>query len=98
MLVSCDPPQSDRRVTLSVRVRRARAAAGIPRIHPHVLRHTCATHLLRGGAGVRHVQAILGHKKLDTTALYTRVVIEDLRAVLARTHPRERCGRCRRTR
>jgi integrase/recombinase XerD len=46
--------------------------------------------LLRGGADVRHVQAILGHKKLETTALYTRVVVEDLREVLAHAHPRER--------
>lgn len=77
-------------VSLTFLLRTHAAAAGIPRIHPHALRHTCATHLLRGGADIRHVQAILGHKKLDTTALYTRVVIEDLREVLARAHPRER--------
>jgi integrase/recombinase XerD len=39
---------------------------------------------------VRYVQAILGHKRLQTTGLYTRVVVEDLRQVLARSHPRER--------
>jgi integrase/recombinase XerD len=65
-------------------------AAGLPKLHLHALRHTCATHLLRGGADVRHVQAILGHRNLKTTALYTRVVIEDLREVLGRAHPRER--------
>jgi integrase/recombinase XerD len=65
-------------------------AAGLPKLHLHALRHTCATHLLRGGADVRHVQAILGHRNLKTTALYTRVVIEDLYEVLARSHPRER--------
>jgi site-specific recombinase XerD len=59
---------------------------------PHALRHTCATHLLRGGADVRHVQLILGHRRLKTTGVYTRVVIEDLREVLARTHPRQRSG------
>jgi integrase/recombinase XerD len=57
---------------------------------PHVLRHACATHLLRGGASIRHVQELLGHKRLTTTALYTRVAIEDLRQVIARAHPRER--------
>jgi integrase/recombinase XerD len=57
-------------------------------ISPHALRHTCATHLLRGGASIRHVQEILGHRSLATTALYTRVAIEDLRQVLARAHPR----------
>jgi site-specific recombinase XerD len=55
---------------------------------PHALRHTCATHLLRGGADLRHVQALLGHRRLTTTALYTRVAITDLRDVLARCHPR----------
>lgn len=77
-------------VSVSFLLRRHAKAAGIPKVHPHALRHTCATHLLKGGADVRHVQAILGHKKLQTTSLYTRVVVEDLREVLARAHPRER--------
>ena len=50
----------------------------------------CATHLLKGGADVRHVRLLLGHKKLQTTGLYARVVVEDLRQVLARSQPRER--------
>lgn len=58
------------------------------RLTPHTLRHTCATHLLRGGADLRHVQALLGHRRLTTTALYTRVAIADLRDVIARCHPR----------
>jgi integrase/recombinase XerD len=62
-------------------------------VSPHVLRHTCATHLLRGGADIRHVQALLGHRSLTTTALYTRVDVCDLRQVLARAHPRERADR-----
>jgi len=57
-------------------------------VSPHALRHTCATHLLRGGADIRHVQELLGHRCLATTALYTRVAIKDLREVLARAHPR----------
>ena len=75
---------------ISFMLRRHASAAGLAKVHPHALRHACATHLLKGGADVRHVQAILGHKKLETTALYTRVVIEDLREVLAAAHPRER--------
>jgi site-specific recombinase XerD len=67
------------------------AAAGIEqRVTPHALRHACATHLLRGGADVRHVQALLGHSSLNTTARYTRVEVSDLRAVLERAHPREK--------
>jgi integrase/recombinase XerD len=68
--------------------------AGIPwKVSPHILRHTCATHLLQGGADVRHVQKLLGHQEIDTTAIYTRVAITDLRGVVARAHPREALGR-----
>ena len=55
----------------------------------HPARYTCATHLLQGGADVRHVQKLLGHQESDTTAIYTRVAITDLRGVVARSHPRE---------
>jgi len=79
-------------VSLGLLVRRHARSAGLGGLHPHALRHACATHLLRGGADVRHVQALLGHKRLETTSLYTRVVVEDLRQVLARSHPRERAS------
>ena len=59
------------------------------RLSPHVLRHTCATHLLRGGADVRHVQLILGHASVATTQIYTWVAVEDLIACHGRHHPRE---------
>jgi integrase/recombinase XerD len=68
-------------------VQRHGRAIGVD-VSPHALRHTCATHLLRGGANIRHVQELVGHRSLATTALYTRVAIEDLRQVLARAHPR----------
>jgi integrase/recombinase XerD len=57
--------------------------------YPHLLRHACATHLLKGDADIRHVQQLLGHALLQTTALYAGVSIEDLRRVIARSHPRE---------
>jgi integrase/recombinase XerD len=76
-------------VSIVFLLRRHAKAAGLSHVHLHALRHACATHLLRNGADVRHVQALLGHRKLQTTALYTRVVIEDLRKVLAGAHPRE---------
>ena len=60
------------------------------KIAPHGLRHACATHLLRHGADIRHVQRLLGHRDIQTTARYTGVSIDDLRQVLARAHPRER--------
>lgn len=64
--------------------------ADIAKGGPHLLRHTCATHLLEGGADLRHIQALLGHSKADTTSLYAQVSITHLQAVHARCHPAER--------
>ena len=78
-------------ITLRVMVERRAQAAKLPLVvSPHVLRHTCATHLLRGGADVRHVQELLGHAEIDSTMRYTRVAVTDLAQVLERSHPRER--------
>ena len=74
-------------VGLYAMVQRHGQAIGVG-VSPHARRHTCATHLLRGGADIRYVQELLGHRSLATTALYTRVAVEDLRQVLARAHPR----------
>ena len=72
-------------------VKRAARAAGITKeVRPHALRHACATHMLRGGADIRHIQELLGHASLSTTEIYTRVSIGDLVAVHKRFHPRER--------
>lgn len=53
----------------------------------HMLRHTCATHMLEGGADIRYIQQLLGHEKLETTAIYTEVNIRQLQDVHARYHP-----------
>jgi len=78
-----------------VLVKHARAVGIKGAIFPHVLRHTYATHLLKGKAGIRHVQELLGHQSLQSTVVYTRVGVEDLREVLQRAHPRERLWRRR---
>jgi site-specific recombinase XerD len=48
----------------------------------HTFRHCCATHLLRGGASLRHVQQLLGHRDLNTTELYTHVELQDLQQAI----------------
>jgi integrase/recombinase XerD len=63
--------------------------AGIEKpVYPHLLRHTCPTHLLRHGADLLVIKELLGHSDLATTALYTHLAIEDLKAVYKRCHPR----------
>jgi integrase/recombinase XerD len=59
-------------------------------ISPHSLRHTCATHLLKGKADIRQIQRLLGHASIASTQIYTRVEITDLKQVLKRCHPREK--------
>lgn len=77
--------------TLNELIERSAREAGIERhVTCHTLRHTIATHLLKGGADIRHIQALLGHASLQSTETYTRVEVSDLGKVLRRAHPRGR--------
>lgn len=74
-------------------VRKYAAMAALEKpVSTHGLRHACATHMLRNGAPIRQLQEMLGHASLETTQLYTRVTINDLRDMHARFHPRETGG------
>lgn len=55
----------------------------------HTFRHSCATHMLKNGAPIRHIQELLGHESLESTQIYTKVTINDLKEIHAKYHPGE---------
>ena len=86
-----EPDQSDDRPVSSdaSSMRRRRPTGITKRVSPHTLRHSFATHLLEQNVDIRVIQVLLGHAKLETTALYTRVAVNTIRDV---TSPLDRLG------
>ena len=82
------------RVMVFTILKRCAQEAGIvKRISPHTLRHSFATHLLTGGAGIRQVQEMLGHESVTTTEIYTHLDTSHLRESLKEHHPLGKAGK-----
>lgn len=64
--------------------------AGVPPLHPHALRHSCATHMVDHGADIRFVGEFLGHESLTSTQRYVHVAIQRLVDEVRKAHPREK--------
>ncbi len=76
------------RVMIFTIIKNATCLAGITkRVSPHTLRHSFATHMLKGGASIRQVQEMLGHEDITTTEIYTHLDMEDVRRMVERCLP-----------
>lgn len=87
VFVNLDGSPMTRGQLASMVAERAEEAGISKHVTPHTFRHTCCTHLLRGGADLRAVQEIMGHETIATTLIYTHLTVDDLADTIRKYHP-----------
>ena len=74
--------------SVQLRLKKMAVKQGLPPIHPHMLRHSFATHMLESSGDLRTIQELLGHSSLSTTQIYTKLDYQHLVKIYDQAHPR----------
>ena len=74
--------------SIQLRLKKIALKQGLPPVHPHMLRHSFATHMLESSGDLRTIQELLGHSSLSTTQIYTKLDYQHLAKIYDKSHPR----------
>ena len=74
--------------SIQLRLKKMAVKQGLPPVHPHMLRHSFATHMLESSGDLRTIQELLGHSSLSTTQIYTKLDYQHLAKIYDKSHPR----------